>query len=221
MDYNEEYKRLRRQFRINENGSIAESMDNLGIKYKLNYGLSVMKIKELATQYTADNSFANFLWEKDVRESNLFALHIINTQTITQEEINSIVFSFKNGEQVEQACMHSLHKLPFAIEKVKEYCLNNNEFVKMTGYILLARLLQMQYNIQETEITSIFNNIANDSTDKSIHVKKAISRAMRMIGRKRDNLRSEVLIICEKLKKMDNTSSKWIAEDVLLEFKYL
>ena len=132
-----------------------------------------------------------------------------------------MVFSFKNGEQVEQACMHSLYKMPFAIEKAKEYCLNKNEFVKMTGYILLARISQMQPDIQETEIMSFFGIITTDSTDNRVHIKKSISRALRMIGRKSDRLRTEVLLICEKLKEIDNTSSKWIVEDVLLEFQYL
>jgi len=221
MDYSEEFRKIRRQFRINENGSIAESMDNLGIKYKLNYGVSVMKIKELAEPYEKDNELANYLWEKDIREAKLFALHIFDTQTITPDELNKIVFSFTNGEQVEQACMHIFHKLPFAIIKAKEFCLNESEFVKMTGYILLARLLQMNVNIQETEIISFFEIIENDATDLRVHIKKAISRVLRIIGRKKDNLRNEILLICEKLEKSDNQSSKWIAEDVKLEFEYL
>ncbi len=220
MDYQAEFKKLRRQIRINENGSIAELMINMGIKHKLNYGVSVTKLKQLANAYLNNNEFAQFLWEKDIRDTRLISLMILDTQTISPAEIDIYVNTFVSGEEVEQACMHSLYKLPFAIDKVTEYSKQKGEFAKMTAYVLLARLSQMQPDIQDSEFRKFFDRLILDSNTDSVHVKKAISRALRMIAR-RKSLKNEVMEICNRLESSNNLSGKWIAEDVKLEIEYL
>ncbi len=220
MDYQEEFKKLRRKIRINENGSIAELMQNMGIKYKLNYGVSVTKLKQLAKPYEGNNEFARFLWQKDIREARLISLMILDTSKLSPEETDTFVKDFVSGEEVEQACMHSFYKLGFALDKIADYSNETGEFAKMTAYVLLARLSQMQAEIKDSEFRKFFDKLILDSRTESVHVKKGISRALRMLARRNDKLKADVMEICKSLESSNNLSSQWIAEDVKTEIEY-
>lgn len=68
----ETIQQIRKQLRLAMNGVVSSSMRDKGMDYKMNFGVSVPKIKEIASQYEPSEALASLLWEQDVRELKLW-----------------------------------------------------------------------------------------------------------------------------------------------------
>ena len=221
MNNNDKYKILVKKIRAKQDGPTADLLEKMGISYTMIFGLSIMQLKQLALPYKNDNSFAEFLWGKDIRETKLIALMMFNPNEMKGSDIDNIVTAFSNAEMVEQAVMHFLTGIKNASNKAAEYCQSDDEFVKMTGYTLLARLSMKAYNINNNDIVKFFQFIIDDAETNSIHVKKAISFALRKAGLINTELRKLAIQICKELESRNNDAANWIASDAMIELEYI
>ena len=55
-------KDIRKRCRMAMNGIVSTNMRQRGLDYKLNFGLSVQQIKDLAKRYQPDSKLAETLW---------------------------------------------------------------------------------------------------------------------------------------------------------------
>jgi 3-methyladenine DNA glycosylase AlkD len=67
--------------------------------------------------------------------------------------------------------------------------------------------------------TRFFPIIENGSTDERNYVKKAVSWALRHIGKRNLNLNKQALKLAKKIKKIDSKAARWIASDVIRELE--
>ena len=58
----ETIQQIRKQLRLAMNGVVSSSMRDKGMDYKMNFGVSVPKIKEIASQYEPSEALASLLW---------------------------------------------------------------------------------------------------------------------------------------------------------------
>ena len=75
--YIDVFVRLTRQM----NGAVSQTMRELGgdqgMKYKMNYGVSLPTIKDIALEYYPNHALAEDLWRQEVREMQLAAVYKI------------------------------------------------------------------------------------------------------------------------------------------------
>ena len=65
---------IRRSFRSRMNGVVSQNMRSYGSEYRINWGVSLLHLKEMAAEYEPDSEVARILWHDDVRESRIMAL---------------------------------------------------------------------------------------------------------------------------------------------------
>ena len=68
MDLQETLKNIKTQFRLGMNGAVSKSMRDKGLDYKLNFGVEIPRLKEIAAQYPKDHQLAQALWKENIRE---------------------------------------------------------------------------------------------------------------------------------------------------------
>lgn len=68
-----ELKEIRTQLRLAMNGVISTSMREKGIVYKLNFGVPLPEIKQIATTHKPNSELAVALWKEDIREFKILA----------------------------------------------------------------------------------------------------------------------------------------------------
>lgn len=90
-------RRLRREI----NGAVAGAMEERGILYPLNYGVSVPTIKIIAADYAPDHDLAAELFASGTRELMLAALFIDDPAEVTVGQMESWSESFSNPEIAE------------------------------------------------------------------------------------------------------------------------
>ena len=70
-------KEIRSSFRLLMNGPVSQSMRDKGIDYKINWGVPLMELKRMSTEYGKDYDLAIELWKDHVRECKLLATMMI------------------------------------------------------------------------------------------------------------------------------------------------
>ena len=58
---------IKRSFRLLMNGPVSQSMREKGMDYKLNWGVSLPHLQEVAREYGKDRDLAIALWKEDIR----------------------------------------------------------------------------------------------------------------------------------------------------------
>ena len=69
-EINEKLKGIKRSFRSVMNGVASHSMREKGVGYKLNWGVSLVHLREMADNYGKDYDLAIALWKEDIRDLN-------------------------------------------------------------------------------------------------------------------------------------------------------
>ena len=188
--YNEEYARqmakLKRLLRLSMNGVASESMEGKGAVYKVNYGVSYPRLKEIAHRFPKDKTFAGMLWENDIREMKILATMLYPVDLFTRQEADAWVRAITQLEIAEQACMNLFSALPFAKEKALEWIAEDGRFVKITGYLLISRLAaRKQWDVEE--IDTIFSHIRRSLTDDSLLLVRTMLQCLgRLAGKDKE-----------------------------------
>ncbi|MCM1300818.1 MAG: DNA alkylation repair protein [Alistipes senegalensis] len=100
--------RMRRE----RNGVVADAMRYYGRRYGLNYGVSLPTVRSIARAGTPDHGFARMLWEQDVRELKLAALHLAEPESLTVDEAAWWARGIVNSELAEEFAFALLRRSP-------------------------------------------------------------------------------------------------------------
>ena len=82
---NEKLKAIKRSFRTVMNGVASHSMREKGVGYKLNWGVSLVHLREMAATYGKDYDLAIALWKEDIRECKILATLIMPAERLLPE----------------------------------------------------------------------------------------------------------------------------------------
>ena len=100
--------RMRRE----RNGVVADTMYCYGRSSGLNYGVSLPTVRQIAKEEGTDHLFARYLWQQDVRELRLAALHIADPEQLFSDEFAFWADGIFNEELAEEAAFALFRRLP-------------------------------------------------------------------------------------------------------------
>jgi len=205
----------------NQNGEAAKQMNHAGIAYNMNYGVSLLLLREFATSIGYNQNLALQLWNENIRETRLLSLMLRDPEQITEEEADSLVEQFVTGELAENACMHLFCKMPFAEQKIADWIPNEKIFVKMSGIFLAFRLVKMSVSLSENFFGSLFDLLEGETDKNIIYIKKGISLLLVAIASKSEEMKARVDSFIEKLDPDSSESARFIVANVSAELKYV
>ncbi len=203
-----------------QNGPVSDMLKNAGMKYKTIYGLSMFDLRRIAGKFYPDTKLAEELWKKDVRELKVLSLLIEDPEQVTKETVLSRANEFHNIELAEQAGGYLFPKLPFAQELVTPLCQSDNEFTQASGFILAGKLSQSEKEITNEQFIEYLKLALPYGHSASLPLRRAISTALRLIGRKNETLNKEAETITKEIAKHKTEAAIWIEEEVLFELEF-
>ena len=68
------FQQILRLIKTKKNGDVSDLMNKKGIRYKINWGVSIFELREIANQYEPDHVLALKLWNKDWRETMILSI---------------------------------------------------------------------------------------------------------------------------------------------------
>lgn len=134
------YQNLLKTIKLHKNGDVSDAMKQQGIQYKLNWGVAVFELREMARGYEPDHLLALKLWNKQWRETMILATLLDDPKQVTEEQMDFWTKSFENTEIAEQASTNLWVKSKFAFIKALEWCRGKKHVVRFTGIHLMGRL---------------------------------------------------------------------------------
>jgi len=201
------------------NPANVAGMARFGIKADNTLGISMPILRSMAKPYRKEHILAIELWDSGIHEARILASLIDDPKQVTPEQMEQWTSEFDSWDVCDQVCSNLWEKTPYAFEKAIEWSIQQAEFVKRAGFVLMARSVVGGKTPNPAQITIIFNEIAHGATDKRNFVKKAVNWALRQIGKSSQELNSRAIAAAERIALIDNSSARWIAADTLRELK--
>lgn len=133
-------KDIRFRLRKAMNGIVSASMRQKGVHYKLNFGVSIPEIRNIAQSYEPNEELAKWLWNEDVREHKILATLLYPREAFKEEMAETWVGDICYQEIAEQYCVNLLQYLPFSNKLAERWIGDEREFVKVCGFLLSARI---------------------------------------------------------------------------------
>ncbi len=199
----------------NEKG--IEGMAKFGIIPEKTFGVSIPNLRKIAKEIGKDHEIAKKLWELNIRETRILASMVDEPDSVKEEQIDEWVKEFDYWEICDQVCQNLFIHTKFAYKKAIEWSGKEEEFVKRAGFALMAWLAFKDKEADNERFEEFFPIIKREAKDNRNFVKKAVSWALRQIGKRNFYLNKKGIEIAKEIQRINSKSAKWIARDVLKE----
>ena len=136
----EKVREIKRSFRLMMDGSVAQSMRDKGVDYKLNWGATLPRLREKADEIGKNYDLAIALWKEDVRECKILATMLMPPEQILPEVADIWMEQIPSQEIAEQVAFNLWQYLPYAPEKAYQWIASEKEYDQLCGFHVLSRL---------------------------------------------------------------------------------
>ena len=192
-------------------------MLRFGVDNSRAYGVPVPELRKLAKAIKKNHPLALELWDTGIHEARILATMIDDPALVTPQQMDAWVSDFYAWDICDQACGNLFDRTPFAMERAIAYCANEKEYIKRAGFVLMAEFAVHEKKAPDELFISLFPVMEKEAWDGRNFVKKAISWALRQIGKRNPQLRELAIETAQRILLQENKSAKWIATNVLQE----
>lgn len=179
----------------------------------------VKKLKNIYKSPLERHKLAAKLWKTKIHEARIMSALLDDPNLLTGKQMDSWTKVFDNWALCDSVCGHFFSYSPLAYKKCFEYAKSNKEFVRRTGFALMACLAVHDKKRPDADFVKFFPLIKKYSTDERNFVKKAVNWALRQIGKRNENLCRQAINLSNKVVIFDSKSARWVAKDALRELK--
>ena len=186
MDVREQIKEIKQSFRQMMDGVVAKSMRDKGVDYKLNWGATLPRLKEMADEIVNCQllivndryDLAIALFKENVRECKILATMIMPPKEVLPEVIDIWMEQITTQEIAEQAAFNLFQYLPYAPDKAYTWMASDKPLYQLCGFHILSRLFMNKQEPNERGINEFIDQALAALQGDSLMVKKAAMNAM-------------------------------------------
>lgn len=158
-DTHQKLMNIKRSFRLMMNGPVSQSMRSKGVDYKLNWGVPLPQLRQMATEYDKDMDLAIALWKEDIRECKILATLLMPVDEMSPELVDLWMEELRSEEMAEMLSFHLLQYLAFAPSLAFQLMASNNDLYQITAYHLLSRLFLQGKEPNERGINEFLDQV--------------------------------------------------------------
>lgn len=197
----------------------AQHIERWGIVAENALGVRMPDVRMVARKLGKQHTLALQLWDSGIHEAQILAGLVADPALTTPELMDAWTSQFRSWDTCDQACTNLFRKLPFAEEKALAYTRSKEEFIKRTGFTLMAVFAVHGKKAPDAKFITWLPVIEREACDNRNFVKKAVNWALRQIGKRNPHLCGEAIRCAERILLQDTPSARWIAKDALREFE--
>lgn len=192
-----------------------EQMKRYGTYTEKAFGVPVSQMQAIAKKLGRDHQLALDLWETGWYEARMVAAFVDEPERVTAAQMDRWCRDFDNWGICDTVCFHLFDRTPHAFGKVDQWAGRKEEFVKRGAFALLACLALHDKQAADKQFMDRLPLIEQAATDERNFVKKGVSWALRLIGRRNPELHGAALALSERLAASANPAAKWIGKDAV------
>jgi 3-methyladenine DNA glycosylase AlkD len=218
--------------KLEEMGSERDraGMARYGINVASAFGVSVYELRKVAKGLGTDHALALSLWATGNHEARLLACFVDDPEAVTVEQAEAWARDFDSWDVCDQACTSLFDRTRHGWTLAVEWAGRDEEWVKRAGFALMAGLASHDGAATDRSFTKLLQLVERGAWDERNFVKKAVSWALRNIG-KRDRALNVAAVACaERIRAAADAraggsrggdasarSARWVATDAIRE----
>ena len=191
-------------------------LDNLprfGITAKDALGVSMAKIQKLAKTLGRNHELAGALWDTGCYEARLLTAYVAEPARVSPAQMDRWCKDFDNWAVCDTLCFHLFDRVPHAWDKIRKWSSQRPEFVKRTAFALMASIAGHDKLAGDDVFLEGLTLIERAASDERNFVKKAVSWALRRIGRRNHELHRACVELSARLAASTDSAERWIGRD--------
>ena len=160
-------------------GSVAQSMRQKGVDYRLNWGATIPRLRQMADEIRRELTTADAptdaspapqssdagslyhlsvaLWKEDVRECKILATMLMPADEMLPEVADIWMEQTTTAELAEQSAFNLYQHTPFAAAKAFQWLASERDLAQLCGYHVLSRLFQQRREPTERAINEFLD----------------------------------------------------------------
>jgi hypothetical protein len=171
-------KEIKKDFRQIMDGAKASQMRDRGLNYKVNWGATLPRLREMADEIGQDYTLAVELWKENTRECKILATMIMPHSEMTPDLMELWMEQTPNVEIAEQAVFNLYQYLNFASTKAFVWLSSENILTQTCGYHILSRLFMSKATPSERDINEFIDQALTALQSDSPILKKAAMQSI-------------------------------------------
>lgn len=191
----------------------------MGIPAENCIGVSTAILRKLSKGLEKSNKLAFKLWNTHYHEARLLSVFLFNSKTLTFSDIDNLMAEVISWDLCDHLCKNLIIKL----ENYEEYIFNwitaNHIYKRRAAFTLIASAAIHDKKIAQDTLDLFLKLISENSNSEHEHIKKAVSWALREIGKIDFDFNEKALVVAHELLKTGNKTQIWIAKDTIKELE--
>ena len=194
-------------------------MSRFGIDTTRAVGVTVTELRRFARDLGHDHELAAALWASGVHEARLLASLVDEPAMVSEAQMDAWVADLDSWDVCDGVCGNLFDRTPFALDKAVEWSSREPEFEKRAAFALMASAAVHRKDLPDAAFASLLPVIRAQAIDERNYVKKAVSWALRQIGKRSSGLNSQAVRTAERIERIDSPAARWVARDALRELR--
>lgn len=133
---------VKKRLLLSMNGIASTEMRESGMKYRLNYGVELPRIKEIASDFSKDSKTAAALWKEDIRECRMLAAMLYPEELFLPDLAYVWVGQIKYPDLAEVCSMYLFSRMKDASQTAFQWIASENEMVQYCGFLTILNMLR-------------------------------------------------------------------------------
>jgi 3-methyladenine DNA glycosylase AlkD len=197
----------------------VDGMARYGISADRRLGVAVPDMRRIARTLGKDHALAGELWRTGIPEARIVAAMVAEAARLTDAEMDDWVKDFDSWDVCDQVCMNLFDQTPLAWRNAREWAGRDEEFVRRAAFALIACLAWHDKKAGDDAFIALLPVIRDGATDGRNYVKKAVSWALRHVGKRNANLNRAALATAREIQRLDSKTARWVASDAIRELE--
>ena len=209
------------ELKVNASEKYKANVVKMGIPEEYSTGVSTAVVRAIAKKTGKSNELAKELWNSGYHEAKLLSVLVFDKKTISHDEIEKIICDVQSWDLCDHLCKNLIIKLKSYDEFISNWITSTHTYKKRAAFTLIASSVVHNKTITNDTLDDYLRIVQEYSDSEHEHVRKAISWALREIGKKDFTYNEKAILLAHELKESGNKNKMWIAKDALKELETL
>lgn len=197
------------------------SVSRMGIPSEDALGVPTAKIRKLGKHIGRNSELAQELWSSGFHEARLLATLVAQPSQFSEIDVERWLDDVVSWDFCDHLCKNLFLQIPYCINQIPFWAHDAREFVRRSAYTLIASIAIHQPDMLEDRLDDYLGLIRDGANDGRNYVKKAISWALREIGKSSFDAHEMAILLAYELCETENASERWVGRTALKELKTL
>jgi 3-methyladenine DNA glycosylase AlkD len=197
----------------------AQAGARWGVPVHDRFGVPVPEIRRLARRVGTDHEMALELWRTGMAEARILACLVADPARVTADQLARWARQLKSWDVCDAFASFLVRPSPMAATAARDWPAREEEFVKRAGYVVIASLAVHDKAASDAVFRRLLQVVVRHARDERNFVRKAVSWAIRQIGKRNFALNREAIAAARKLAGSPSAGARWAASDALRELR--